>query len=282
MRRIVKRGFTLIELLVVIAIIAILAAILFPVFAQARAQARRTQCLSNLRQIGLGIQMYAQDYDEQFPLDTDSTADHFLTWQDLIQPYAKNWGLVIDPDGGKKNTDPNSFEPYVWNYGALPRAEAWGKDHGEDTYQSFGPTSYWNGVMGMAGDGFGTSGNSNIGGTTLAAVTRPGDYAIVYDAGNWDAWVGVFGGDYLVDTFWWCGQWYIENPGDFMPYIRFGAVARHNRRTANECNSQRLSQGSVVACFADGHAKATKVGQFYKVDSTTSPSTPFYTSLWPG
>src|SRR6184192_1931973 len=62
-----RRGFTLIELLVVIAIIAILAAILFPVFAQARAKARQAACISNLKQLGLGFTMYAQDYDESFP-----------------------------------------------------------------------------------------------------------------------------------------------------------------------------------------------------------------------
>lgn len=62
-----SRGFTLIELLVVIAIIAILAAILFPVFARARENARRTSCLSNLKQMGLGMMMYVQDYDETYP-----------------------------------------------------------------------------------------------------------------------------------------------------------------------------------------------------------------------
>ena len=62
-----RRGFTLIELLVVIAIIAILAAILFPVFARAREQARRSVCLSNMKQIGLGLGMYMQDYDQTFP-----------------------------------------------------------------------------------------------------------------------------------------------------------------------------------------------------------------------
>src|SRR5438270_7299810 len=66
-RRAPNRGFTLIELLVVIAIIAILAAILFPVFAQARDKARMTTCLSNLKQIGTGLMMYAEDYDEILP-----------------------------------------------------------------------------------------------------------------------------------------------------------------------------------------------------------------------
>ena len=66
------RGFTLIELLVVIAIIAILAAILFPVFAQARNKARQTACLSNLKQLGTGFAMYTQDYDETMPIWTSN------------------------------------------------------------------------------------------------------------------------------------------------------------------------------------------------------------------
>ena len=70
MKTLHRRGFTLIELLVVIAIIAILAAILFPVFAQAREQARTTACLSNFKQIGLSVKMYSQDFDEKFPMGT--------------------------------------------------------------------------------------------------------------------------------------------------------------------------------------------------------------------
>src|SRR5262250_3403391 len=77
-----KRAFTLIELLVVIAIIAILAAILFPVFAQAREQARTISCLSNVKQIGLGIKMYTQDYDEEFPMGT--------------YPGPRNWEVNLD------------------------------------------------------------------------------------------------------------------------------------------------------------------------------------------
>src|SRR5579875_1263967 len=94
-----RRGFTLIELLVVIAIIAILAAILFPVFAQAREKARQISCLSNLKQIGTGISMYVQDYDETFfqlPYTTDPP--HLTAWSDLVQPYIKNTAVFTCPD----------------------------------------------------------------------------------------------------------------------------------------------------------------------------------------
>jgi len=83
-----RRGFTLIELLVVIAIIAILAAILFPVFARAREKARQTSCLSNVKQMMLGILSYAQDYDERLtPWKTSSSG---IFWDALIYPYVKN------------------------------------------------------------------------------------------------------------------------------------------------------------------------------------------------
>jgi prepilin-type N-terminal cleavage/methylation domain-containing protein/prepilin-type processing-associated H-X9-DG protein len=130
-----KQGFTLIELLVVIAIISILAAILFPVFAKARENARRTACLSNMKQIGLGIMQYLQDYDERYPrawggldgpgtdpdqgrypdptdIETDKSkpggafkvnpnpgggANNYRTWMDYIFPYVKSVQLFRCP-----------------------------------------------------------------------------------------------------------------------------------------------------------------------------------------
>src|ERR1700710_903646 len=86
-----RTGFTLIELLVVIAIIAILAAILFPVFASAREKARQTTCASNLKQIGLGVMQYQQDYDETFPmLHYNDAANNEVRWFDAVGPYIKN------------------------------------------------------------------------------------------------------------------------------------------------------------------------------------------------
>ena len=97
--RIVRRGFTLIELLVVIAIIAILAAILFPVFARARENARRASCQSNLKQIGLGVIQYAQDYDEKLPRSyaDATTRPAGDTVFNQIQPYLKSTQILRCP-----------------------------------------------------------------------------------------------------------------------------------------------------------------------------------------
>jgi prepilin-type N-terminal cleavage/methylation domain-containing protein/prepilin-type processing-associated H-X9-DG protein len=98
-----SRGFTLIELLVVIAIIAILAAILFPVFAQAREAARKSTCTSNLKQLGLAFRQYLQDYDETWPKDTIGVAN-LWGWGEEIQPYIKNTGVYKCPSAPPAGT----------------------------------------------------------------------------------------------------------------------------------------------------------------------------------
>jgi prepilin-type N-terminal cleavage/methylation domain-containing protein/prepilin-type processing-associated H-X9-DG protein len=93
-----RNGFTLIELLVVIAIIAILASILFPVFARARENARRSSCLSNTKQLGLGVLQYAQDYDEKLPASYNVSGDASRNWWGInIQPYVKSSQLFFCP-----------------------------------------------------------------------------------------------------------------------------------------------------------------------------------------
>jgi prepilin-type N-terminal cleavage/methylation domain-containing protein len=102
MQRRMSRAFTLIELLVVIAIIAILAAILFPVFAQAREKARGAACLSNVKQLGLSLQMYAQDFDETLPNHVGDAANFLApnapqNWARAMSPYVKNTQIYSCP-----------------------------------------------------------------------------------------------------------------------------------------------------------------------------------------
>ena len=132
-----KKGFTLIELLVVIAIIAILAAILFPVFAKAREKARQTSCLSNLKQLGTAALMYAQDYDETF-LPYFTSANQYwcgyrgTTWdssRSLLAPYTKNGQIQRCPSFRAKDLGYGCsygynwvyvggyLDPLTWNYG---------------------------------------------------------------------------------------------------------------------------------------------------------------------
>ncbi len=103
-----RRGFTLIELLVVIAIIAILAAILFPVFARARSKARQASCQSNMKQLALAFMMYCQDYDGNFPAvynDALGYPEGRIIWADCIYPYVKNRQIFMCP-ALNRNIDP--------------------------------------------------------------------------------------------------------------------------------------------------------------------------------
>ena len=122
-----KQGFTLIELLVVIAIIAILAAILFPVFARARDNARKSTCQSNVKQLSLALLQYVQDYDERFGLAGGYNGDNTWArqWPIAIEPYLKNTGVLVCPNNPRGGAvtywgQPLPVEP---SYGALSGLE---------------------------------------------------------------------------------------------------------------------------------------------------------------
>lgn len=159
-------GFTLIELLVVIAIIAILAAILFPVFARAREAARRTSCKSNLRQIGLSVGMYAQDYDERLP-------------------GGFNWLAFNDPTGVTSKLVPYVKNNQVW---ICPDDSSWASGTHHESYgtmfDTWYDTYYWDTTTG--GDQTKRPGqNACLQYVSLAAVQFPADKGVFMDECGW-------------------------------------------------------------------------------------------------
>jgi len=254
-----KKGFTLIELLVVIAIIAILAAILFPVFAQAREKARAISCVSNEKQMGLGLMMYLQDNDDNYPMlqYTDAaSATGWCDWELAIYPYVKN--------GAPKNN----------GLGGIWKCPSW---PGTDVEAEYGIN--WE----LSRDGTGTY-EAGLSGFSLqttnqSAVTTPANTAMVMEhgtaaygsAGNpsWGTAVSAYfdptesswtncginintgaGNDThnellydkdcaLTDTSQYCGTGWATSPGDMQRY-------RHT--------------GVSNTLFCDGHVKADHRG----------------------
>ena len=220
-RRTFKRGFTLIELLVVIAIIAILAAILFPVFAQAREKARGTSCLSNVRQLGTAYQMYLQDFDETFPPHvTERTApagtpDTALdrapySYKNKLSPYVKNEGIFKCPSAPKWPA-PGPGQWFTTDYG---------NNHNEANLPSSSNQAWY-----VANPDFGF--NELVG---LAQLTYPARFIIIGDAGRSDG-TPSRGGMYPQ-------PWAFDVPTQ----ARF--LARH--------------QGGGNIAYGDGHAKWVK------------------------
>ena len=172
-------AFTLIELLVVIAIIAILAAILFPVFARARENARRSSCQSNLKQIGLGILQYNQDYDEKFPASRLGGSIIFgvnsntaFPWQMAVQPYVKSTQLFTCPSHTAGGT-----VDWSWD---TPTAGPTNKINVSYVANGTGNTFYstaWGGVQPMNQQGAG-------GGIALAQIKSSSQLILVGERGN--------------------------------------------------------------------------------------------------
>jgi prepilin-type N-terminal cleavage/methylation domain-containing protein/prepilin-type processing-associated H-X9-DG protein len=226
-----RPAFTLIELLVVIAIIAILAAILFPVFAQAREKARQTACLSNAKQLGLALQMYTQDYDEVTPHQywTHSGCtewDCTPAWQ--LAPYTKNTQVWICPSKGRGAPDPSvtKFISYGFNYlGAIGRP--------------------------------------------LASMQQPANTVFLAECGA-NADLKHLGGsvsDGASDAAWLDGFWRDHS----YPKVKVSVYSKNNTNTNHRFQTQGGKHNATVnVVYADGHAKSTRPsrllwGNFYGV-----------------
>ena len=163
-----RSAFTLIELLVVIAIIAILAAILFPVFARARENARRSSCQSNLKQIGLGVIQYAQDYDEKYPFGLNG--DFQQGWATQTQPYLKSLQVFRCPSDGNDTTPAynSGFYGSAMSYGA----NSW-VDYRNNANRNVGVMGYAQGWV-----------SDNV--TSLAVIGKPSETIAVTEKHNSD------------------------------------------------------------------------------------------------
>jgi prepilin-type N-terminal cleavage/methylation domain-containing protein/prepilin-type processing-associated H-X9-DG protein len=196
-----RRAFTLIELLVVIAIIAILAAILVPVFAQARESARKTSCLSRLKQWGTAMLLYDQDYDETMLIDYHA-CDQML-WSARLQPYLKNRQIMTCPSS-----------PWQLRLPGMPRYGGWdtegtGYSINLHVTADYGPAPttlgkpcdryVWGGT-GWNGKGWNKTGDP----PRLAAIEDPANTVFMLDAPGWGAdnfqleWWGYLQGNFYV------------------------------------------------------------------------------------
>jgi len=273
-----RKAFTLIELLVVIAIIAILAAILFPVFAQAKDAAKTTVALSNCKQSGLAVIMYEGDYDDMFPLDWDSddiTGTGYWTWQTRIYPYTKNFGVVLNP----KMPPPSGFAAYwqrLLHMGIMPDEAA--VPQAPMLNGHFVTADYWNGQPQVLYDGlagFGSKGYGYGSGTVLTApsvvstsVGDPANFDMMSTAASWDFFVGVYGQYAAFD---WCGGWgsYSIIPND---YGFFGPISIKKINHNGVDVGCYLPDGMELLVGVDGHAKVMPVGQMFTTTSLTDGS----------
>ena len=179
-------GFTLIELLVVIAIIAVLAAILLPVFSMAREQARRTTCISNERQIGLGLLAYFQDYDEMLMqasdndagnpsrTDVDPNPANFQGWYDWAQPYMKSLAVLRCPSYG----------------GVFPIPDYWSCSSDDQSYYGGPCTRHEHSNYAISGKVI-----WNMAGR-IGLATEPGSQILVAEEGLGETWFSTWAMDY--------------------------------------------------------------------------------------
>jgi prepilin-type N-terminal cleavage/methylation domain-containing protein/prepilin-type processing-associated H-X9-DG protein len=247
----IKKGFTLIELLVVIAIIAILAAILFPVFAQAREKARQTNCLSNMKNLGTAIQLYKDDYNQTFPMGYGTgRIDSNYYWPSKLYPYVKDWKLYYCPSHWVSYDGSIANDEGAWNASSQAMAALSG---------GYTANPWLLAYMGNA-----TYPSSPI---KEARVKSPSNVVALYEGSYW-----ILGDD----------GW--ANYGWYSAWLPGSGAAGHPTSASlsgdalSEYNNGRHNEGINFA-FADGHAGFYKTAEALTWMNTTSKN-PMRPATW--
>lgn len=260
-----RSAFTLIELLVVIAIIAILAAILFPVFAQAREKARSASCLSNDKQTGTALLMYTQDYDETYPVTTVydfGTNSPQNSWIARIVPYIKNLQVFFCPSDPGPTAGYPRTGPGAWSGPAISYAcnSLMG---GANLQDNVGV-----GVIGLAQEGIWDGWFPQSSGVTLASINRSAETIAIAEKHSGDmqftgiAWLGANTESiWPTNTFLWdCnpngGDCYYDSTASNIPEGVNPTTKTYPYARAGGVSTRHTGTGNFM--FADGHAKAMR------------------------
>jgi prepilin-type N-terminal cleavage/methylation domain-containing protein len=238
-----RLGFTLIELLVVIAIIAILAAILFPVFAQVREKARQTSCLSNLKQLGTAMQMYVSDHDGFYPpVVGRAPGERFVyewSWLHRIEPYVKSLALYVCPSSSHKSLEWQQNLDILSNYAYAPTAHVWGDAPAIELNAGPFGVALWDGIGGFYGGELGMF-THEAPSYSESQIARPADTILLCDGPRFD--------------------WGFRENAIYFPY------PRHIREPDIKlANGDTVPEGLINSVFVDGHARGMKHDFFWEI-----------------